>query len=168
MIFRSAFEYYPSGISTILCHCTTSYEFLLVRYFSSILPFHRFWVVANQEHRIPFSSPFPCVMSSLLDGILLKPLDKLCRNPHQHLGFFQVLIEFMVWNTILAPRWFVLSSTTSLDSLQLQLGHVYLALLSLGKDIHVILVYHYIFLSIGLFDFSFDVTYLSSDNSLLM
>ena len=62
----------------------------------------------------------------------------------------------------------MLSSTTSLDSLQIQLGHVYLALLSLGKDIHVILVYHYLFLSIGLFNLSFNITYLSSDNSLLM
>src|SRR4051812_33084263 len=38
------------GISTILWHCTTSYEFLLVRYFSSTLPIHMFWVVVNREH----------------------------------------------------------------------------------------------------------------------
>ena len=52
----------PPGISTILWRCTTSDELLLVRYFSSILPIHRFWVVVNLEHLIPFTChPFsPC------------------------------------------------------------------------------------------------------------
>src|SRR3954463_8804162 len=45
----------PSGISTILWHCTTSDEFLLVRYFSSILPIHRSWVVVNLEHVLSFA-----------------------------------------------------------------------------------------------------------------
>src|ERR1043165_1801189 len=54
----------PPGISTILWHCTTPYEFFLVRYFPSILPIHRFWVVFNREHRLPFSSPSLFSMSS--------------------------------------------------------------------------------------------------------
>ena len=62
----------------------------------------------------------------------------------------------------------MLSSTTSLGSVPIQLGRVYRALLSLGKDIHLILVYHHIFLSIGLFNLSFNINYLGSDNSLLM
>src|SRR4051812_34123878 len=50
----------PPGISTILWHCTTPYEFFLVRYFSSIFfPIHRLWVVVNLEHLIPFAGhPF--------------------------------------------------------------------------------------------------------------
>ena len=55
-----------------------------------------------------------------------------------------------------------------LDSLPIQLGRVYRSLLSLGKDIYLILVYHHIFPSIGLFNLSCNVSYLSSDNSLLM
>src|SRR4051812_27902438 len=48
-------EFNPPGISTILTHCTTSDEFLLVRYFSSIFPIHWFWVVVNLEPLIPFA-----------------------------------------------------------------------------------------------------------------
>src|ERR1041385_8078479 len=64
---------------------------------------------------------------------------------------------------------------------QYKLGHVCLALLSLGKDIHLILVYNHIFLSIGLinlmitfslsiglFNLFCNVYYLRSDNSLFM
>ena len=46
----STFENLTPGISTILWYCITFYEFLLVRYFSSILSIHRFWVVINREH----------------------------------------------------------------------------------------------------------------------
>ena len=56
----------------------------------------------------------------------------------------------------------------SLTPGQYELGHVYLALLSLGKDIHLIFVYYHNFLFIGLLNLSFDINYLSSDNSLLM
>ena len=93
-----------------------------------------------------------CLMSSLFDCILLKPLDIMCRGHHQHLGFFQVLIELVVRNTILAPRWFVLSSTTSFDSLPMQAWSCISCFASLGKDMHLLLVYHHTFLSICLFN----------------
>ena len=41
--------------------CDTSHRFL---------PIHRFWVVVNQEHWIPFCSPSLSSMSSLFDGIV--------------------------------------------------------------------------------------------------
>ena len=39
---------------------------------------------------------------------------------------------------------------------------------SLGKDIHLIVVYHHVFLSISLFNLYCDITHLRRDNSLLM
>jgi len=117
VILRFTFEYYPSGISTVLCHCTTSYEFLLVRYFLSILPFHKFWVAVNWEHRLPFAPPPLLFGDVAIRLILLKPLDIECRGHNQHFCLSQVLIGIIVRNTIPAPRWFVLSSTSSLDTL---------------------------------------------------
>ena len=83
-------------------------------------------------------------------------------------GFFYVSSGFIVWNTSLALDDLCYHRQPPLTHCQCKLGHVYRALLSLGKDRHLILVYHHIFLSIGLFNLSFGVTYLSSDNSLLM
>ena len=145
MIFRSAFEYYPSGISTILCHCTTSYEYLLVRYFSSILPFHRFWVVVNQEHQLPLFHHSFCLLSSLIDGILFETSRQMCRNQRQHFGAFQVSINLVVRNTILTPRWFVLSSMASFDSLPVQTWSCTSCSVFPWWDIHMILGYHHIF-----------------------
>src|SRR3954464_13598968 len=57
-------------ISTILWHCTTSYEFLLVRYFSSI--FANPQVLGCRQPRTldNFCSPSLFSLSSLFDGIL--------------------------------------------------------------------------------------------------
>src|SRR3954469_5925004 len=66
----STLEYYPSGISTIMWHCTTSDEFFLVRYFSSIFPIHRFLVVVKPRTLNTFCSPSLFSMSSIIDGIL--------------------------------------------------------------------------------------------------
>src|SRR4051812_47509324 len=69
----------PPGFSTILWHRTTSYEFFLVRYLSSVLPIHRFWVVINLEHLIPLLAiPFLDVVA--IRWHPLKPLDILCRG----------------------------------------------------------------------------------------
>ena len=92
----------------------------------------------------------------------------MCRGPHQHLDFLQVSIEFMVRNSILALDYLCYHRPPLLTPYQYELGHVYLALLSIGKGIHLILVYHHLFPSIGLFNISCDITYLSSDNCLLM
>ena len=63
--------------------------------------------------------PF-CLVMLLFDCILLKPLDIKCRGQHQHVCLFQVLIEFIMRNAILAPRWVAMSSTTSFDSPPMQ------------------------------------------------
>ena len=63
--------------------------------------------------------PF-CLVMLLFDCILLKPLDIKCHGQHQHVCLFQVLIEFIMRNAILAPRWVAMSSTTSFDSPPMQ------------------------------------------------
>src|SRR4051812_26762386 len=55
--------------------------------FDKAIPFYvivtpGFWVVVNQEHRIPLSI---FLMSSLFDCILLKHLAIMCRGLHWHL-----------------------------------------------------------------------------------
>ena len=85
----------------------------------------------------------------------LKPLDMRCRVPHQHLDIFQVLIGLIVRNFILVPRWFVLSSTTSLDSLHANTNLVMYVLICLPLGRYtLILVYHQLFPSICLFNLS--------------
>src|SRR4051812_49422478 len=97
----STLEYYPSGISTILCHCTTPYEIFVDTIL--LLDFAIPWVLGCRQPRTPntFFSLFFCWLSLLFDCILLKPLDIMCRGPHQLLDFFQVLIGLIMRNTIL-------------------------------------------------------------------
>src|SRR3954468_24351565 len=98
----------------------------------------------------------------------LKPLDIMCRGHHQNFDFSHVSIEFMTSNPSLPLDDLCYHRPPPLTPCQYKLGHVYLALLSIGKGIHLILVYHHLFPSIGLFNLSCDITYLSSDNCLLM
>ena len=49
---------------------------------------------------------------------------QMCRDHHQHFWALPGYQEFMMRNTILAPRWFVLSLATFLLSLQHKLVHV--------------------------------------------
>ena len=55
-------------------------------------------------------------MSSPTDYIFMKPLDKCVVIIINILSVSRISIEFMMRNTILAPRWFKLSSTTFLPS----------------------------------------------------
>src|SRR3954462_7659183 len=82
--------------------------------------------------------------------------------------FPQVLIGFLVRIAILALDDLCYHRQPPLTPCQYKLGNVYLALLPLGKDINFLLVYRQIFLSIGLFNLSYDPFDLSSDNSLLV
>ena len=72
--------------------------------------------------------PSCCLMLSLLDGIFIEPLDKCVVISINILTSVEMTIEFMVRNTILAPRWFVISSMTSLTSCQHIPGRVWLFL----------------------------------------
>ena len=63
-------------------------------------------------------------MSSSNDYLFMKSLDKGVVIIINILGSSEISIEFMMRNTILAPRWFVLSSATFLLSLQYKLVHV--------------------------------------------
>ena len=113
-------EYYHLLCQECCENFTTSYEFFLVWYFSSILPIHRFWVVVNREHWIPFARhPFSgCCRYSMTSYETSRHNVSWSSSA---LDFYQVLIGFIVRNTILTPRWFVLSSATSLDSLPIQI-----------------------------------------------
>ena len=62
-------------------------------------------------------------MSSPIDCFFVEPLDQICRD-HHILTPSRISIKFMMTSTILAPRWFVLSSTTLLLSLQHKLVRV--------------------------------------------
>ena len=61
--------------------------------------------------RQPLASSFPCLMSSLNDYVFMKFLDKCVVIIISILSSCRVSIECMLTNTILAPRWFVLSLT---------------------------------------------------------
>ena len=128
-----------------------------------------FWVVVNREPRILLLHHSFCLMSPLLDCIFLKPFDMMCRGHHRHFDFSQVLLGCIGEIPSLPLDDLSYHQQPPLTPCQYKLGHVYLALLPLGKDIQLILVYHHIFLYIGLFNLSCDiVTDLSSNNSLLM
>ena len=57
-------------------------------------------------------------MSSPVDYIFMKSLDKCVVIIINILSSSRISIEFMMRNTILAPRWFLFSSTTLLPSVQ--------------------------------------------------
>ena len=110
----------PLGISRISYHCTTSYWL----WWNNAFPCRNHSMgsgLSSTENTayLLLHHPF-CLVMLLFDCILLKPLDIKCRGHHQHFCFFHVSIEFMVRNTMLSPRWFVFSSTTSFDSLPIQ------------------------------------------------
>jgi hypothetical protein len=69
-------------------------------------------------------------MSSLFDGIFIKPLDKNCRDHHQYIVSFRLSLEFIMRNTIPAPRRFVKSTMASLTFDQHKPGCVWLFLTS--------------------------------------
>ena len=56
------------------------------------------------------------LMSSLIDYIFMKSLDKCVMIIINILSSSRISVIFMMRNTILAPRWFVLSSTTFFPS----------------------------------------------------
>ena len=115
-----------------------------------------------------FSSPSLFSMSLLFDNILQKHLDIMCRGYHQHFVFSHVSIEFMARNTILSPRWSVLSSTTSVDSRPMQTWSCMSWYAFPWKGLHwylCIITFSLLFVFLNL---SCDIIYLSSDNCLLM
>ena len=63
-------------------------------------------------------------MSSPIDYIFMKSLNKCVMIIINILRSSRISIEFLMRNTILAPRWLVLSSTTSLPSLRHKLDLV--------------------------------------------
>ena len=58
------------------------------------------------------------LMSSLIDYICMKSLDNCVVITINLMSSSRNSIEFMMGNTILAPRWFLFSSTTLLPSVQ--------------------------------------------------
>ena len=70
------------------------------------------------------------LMSSLIDYIVMKSLDKCVVIIINILGSSKISIEFLMRNTILWPRWFVFSSTTLLPSHQHKLVRVWCYTLS--------------------------------------
>jgi hypothetical protein len=66
------------------------------------------------------------LMSSPIDYIFMKSLDNCVMIIINIQSSSRISIEFMMRNTILAPRWFVLSSTTFLPSPQHKLVHIIL------------------------------------------
>ena len=64
------------------------------------------------------------LMSSPSDCILMEPLDKICRDHHQHFDPFQDINWIHDEKYPPCPRWFVLSSTTLLPSVQHKLVRV--------------------------------------------
>ena len=69
-------------------------------------------------------------MSSLIDYICMKSLDNCVVITINLMSSSRNSIEFMMGNTILAPRWFLFSSTTLLPSHQHKLVHVWCYTLS--------------------------------------
>ena len=76
-------QYYvpPSSITPLVsrgCRATALHpmNFWMKQYLALSYQLHGFWVVVNREHRILLLTiPF-CLVSSLIDGNLLKPLDE--------------------------------------------------------------------------------------------
>ena len=64
------------------------------------------------------------LMSSPSDCILMEPLDKICRDHHQHFDPFQDINWIHDEKYPPCPWWFVLSSTTLLPSVQHKLVRV--------------------------------------------
>jgi hypothetical protein len=113
----------------LILHCTIEYH---PWYLEDIIRLHYILRILMNTTYLFFHHPF-CLVMLLFDCILLKSLDIKCRGHLQHFIFPHVFIEFMVRNTILAPRWFVLSSTTSFDSLPIQTWSYILLFFPSGK-----------------------------------
>ena len=119
MILHSTFEYYllePRGYHTFALHRMNFDGTILFPVVTTL----RVWVVVNREHRVLLLHHSVFLMSPLFDCIFLKPFDMMFRGHHRHFDFSQVLLGCIVRNTILAPRRFALSSTTSFDSRPIQ------------------------------------------------
>src|SRR4051812_32018370 len=106
-------------------------------------------------------------MSSLFDGIL-KNLSTSRVVVLINLGLFQVSMNSCREIPSLPLDDLCYHRQSPLTPCQYKLAKYIWLYFFLGKDIHLILVYHHISLSIGLFNLSYEVTHLSSDNSLLM
>ena len=94
-----------------LCRSSSSYHFAMNTRLLSSLCRTRGSINLTLHH-------FFCLMSSLIDYIFMKPLDKCVVIIINILRSSKICIEFLMRNSILCPRWFGLSLTTLLYSLQ--------------------------------------------------
>ena len=141
------------------CWCDTSHRFL---------PIHRFWVVVNREHWIPFARhPFSrCRRYSMTSSETSRPNVSWSSSPLDFLSVYWIHDE--KYHSCPSKICIIIRKHLLTSCRPIQTWSCISCSSFPWERYTLILVYHHLFPSICLFSLYCDITYLSSENCLLM